>query len=104
AHLSGLVRLQSGSFSVDESVGLDTLLDDSDWQNYIISPAHALQDWNAIQLTDEQVQEIQLGRFIPKQDENKDMLVMAYMPDGHLLAVLANRVDHWTPHKVFLPQ
>ncbi len=104
AHLSGLVRLQSGSFSVDESVGLDTLLDDSDWQNYIISPAHALQDWNAIQLTDEQVQEIQLGRFIPKQDENNDMLVMAYMPDGHLLAVLENRVDHWKPHKVFLPQ
>jgi hypothetical protein len=28
---------------------------------------------------------------------------MAYMPDGHLLAVLENRGKLLKPHKVFLP-
>lgn len=103
AHLSGLIRLGSGAFSIDEAVNLDILLEDDDWQKQIISPANALEDWTAIQLNNEQAEEIQLGRVISKQDSIDDELIMAYMSDGHLLAVLENRVDHWKPHKVFLP-
>ncbi|MEO1645943.1 MAG: tRNA pseudouridine(55) synthase TruB, partial [Chloroflexota bacterium] len=57
-----------------------------------------------IALTDDQASDIQLGRFIAKDDTRQDEYVMATMPDGHLLAVLENRDNHWKPHKVFLPQ
>lgn len=104
AHLSGLIRMSSGGFSVDDAVELDALLEDDNWQNYIVSPKDALSDWDSIQLTDEQAHEIQLGRSISKNVEQNDSLIMAYMPDGHLLAVLENRGEYWKPHKVFLPQ
>ena len=50
------------------------------------------------------ISKLQLGRTIPKNDDVSDKLVMAYMPDGHLLTVLENHDNHWKPHKVFLPQ
>lgn len=104
AHLSGLIRTRSGGFSVDEAQSLAQLLDDDRWQQHIIAPTEALSDWNAIHLSTEQAAELQLGRSIPKNDDYTDDLVMAIMPDGHLLAILQNRGDLWKPHKVFLPQ
>lgn len=104
AHLSGLIRSRSGAFSVDDAVALDNLLESENWRDAIISPGDALKDWQSIQLSDEEASEIQLGRTIPKNDDISDNLVMAYMPDGHLLAVLENRGNQWKPHKVFLPQ
>lgn len=104
AHLSGLIRSRSGAFSVEDAISLDTLLESESWQESITAPSDALTDWNAIHLTDFESAEIQLGRTIPKNDELSDKLVMAYMPDSHLLAVLENHDTHWKPHKVFLPQ
>jgi len=104
AHLSGLIRSRSGAFSVENALSLDTLLESDNWQESITSPANALTDWNAVHLTDFEASEIQLGRTIARSDDVSDTLVMAYMPDGHLLAVLENRETHWKPHKVFLPQ
>lgn len=104
AHLSGLIRSRSGAFAVEDAISLDTLLESESWQESITAPSDALTDWNAIHLTDFESTEIQLGRTIPKNDELSDKLVMAYMPDSHLLAVLENRDNHWKPHKVFLPQ
>lgn len=104
AHLSGLIRSRSGAFAVEDAISLDTLLESESWQESITAPSDALTDWNAIHLTDFESAEIQLGRTIPKNDELSDKLVMAYMPDSHLLAVLENRDNHWKPHKVFLPQ
>lgn len=104
AHLSGLIRSRSGAFSVEDAISLDTLLESDNWQESITTPSDALTDWNSIQLTDHESAEIQLGRTIPKNDDLADKLVMAYMPDAHLLAVLENRDNHWKPHKVFLPQ
>ena len=104
AHLSGLIRTKSGAFIMDNSLNLENLLEDDNWQSQITSSNNALSDWNTIHLTDEESKEIQLGRFIPKNDAISDDLVMAYMSDGHLLAVLQNRGNHWKPHKVFLPQ
>jgi len=104
AHLSGLIRTRSGAFSVDDAVVLDELLESETWQESIISPGNALKDWNSIQLSDHESAEIRLGRYISKNDDVSDNLVMAYMPDGHLLAVLENHGNQWKPHKVFLPQ
>lgn len=103
AHLSGLIRLKSGAFAVENAISLDTVLEDDNWQDHIIAPKDALSDLQTLQLTEEDSKEIQLGRFISKNDDTADELVMAYMPDGHLLAVLENRHNHWKPHKVFLP-
>mgnify|MGYP000598543957 CR=1 FL=1 len=88
---------------MENAISLDILLEDDNWQNHIIAPKDALSDLQTLQLTEEESKEIQLGRFIPKNDDTTDRLVMAYMPDGHLLAVLENRDNHWKPHKVFLP-
>lgn len=104
AHLSGLVRTRSGNFQVEKASNLDTLLEKPDWDAHLIDPAVALSDWQTISLTDEQASDIQLGRFIPRDDTLTDDYIMATMQDGHLLAVLENRGKHWKPHKVFLPQ
>ncbi|MGJ3238274.1 MAG: tRNA pseudouridine(55) synthase TruB [Anaerolineae bacterium] len=104
AHLSALIRSHSGAFAVTDAVNLAQLLDDPDWQRHIITPEHALTDWQRLELTAEQADDVQLGRFITKTDVLADAYVMAYMPDGHLLAVLENQGNQWKPHKVFLPQ
>ncbi|MEO1162253.1 MAG: tRNA pseudouridine(55) synthase TruB [Chloroflexota bacterium] len=104
AHLSGLVRTRSGNFHVDKATNLDDLLENTAWDKHLIDPADALSDWQTIALTDDQASDIQLGRFITKDDILQDDYVMAMMPDGHLLAVLENRDNHWKPYKVFLPQ
>lgn len=104
AHLSGLVRTRSGHFHLEDAVSLDTLLDSDDWREYVIRPREALADWNAIQLTDDQAEDIGYGRFIERAGDLEDEYIMAYLPDGHLLAVLENRGSQWKPHKVFPPQ
>ncbi len=101
AHLSGLIRTRSGHFHVDDAVSLETLLDSDDWREYVVPPREALADWNAIQLTPLQAEEIGYGRFIERAGDVDDEYIMAYLPDGHLLAVLENRESHWKPHKVF---
>jgi tRNA pseudouridine55 synthase len=104
AHLSGLIRTRSGGFSIENAVALDSLLDSDDWQDNIISPKEALSDWQALYLTDEQVSELKLGRFIENDGSLSNDYIMAFMDNGHLLSVLENRGKYWKPHKVFLPQ
>ena len=103
AHLAALERTRSGGFSVDNAVALDTLLTADDWQQYLIPPKIALSDWQSIELTQEQINEIQVGRFIANDANLEESAIMAYMPDGHLLAVLENRGNLLKPNKVFLP-
>ncbi|MDQ7024475.1 MAG: tRNA pseudouridine(55) synthase TruB [Anaerolineae bacterium] len=103
AHLAALERTRSGGFHVENAVELDTLLASEDWQQYLISPKVALSNWQSIQLSDEQVNELQVGRFIANETNTEEPYIMAYMPDGHLLAILENRGKLWKPHKVFLP-
>ncbi|MEM9951198.1 MAG: tRNA pseudouridine(55) synthase TruB [Chloroflexota bacterium] len=104
AHLSGLIRTQSGSFTVEDALDLQALLEDETWQSKIINPTQALTDWQQVHLSNHEASEIQLGRTIPKNDTLTDDYVMGIMPDGHLLTVLENRNTVWKPHKVFLPQ
>jgi tRNA pseudouridine55 synthase len=103
AHLAALERTRSGGFSVSNAVTLDTLLKADDWQQYLIPPKIALSDWQSIELTQEQINEIQVGRFIANDVNLQESAIMAYMPDGHLLAILENRGNLLKPQKVFLP-
>jgi tRNA pseudouridine55 synthase len=103
AHLSGLIRTRSGGFSLENAVSLESLLQDEVWTRHLIAPKTALSDWQSIEITVEQAQELKLGRFIPKTDALENSFVMAYLEE-HLYAILENRGSQWKPHKVFLPQ
>jgi tRNA pseudouridine55 synthase len=103
AHLAGLIRTASGAFSLENAVDLDAVIKSEDWQQYLIPPQQALADWKSIQLTDAQINDVTHGRFIEHDDTIDDEYVMAFMPNGHLLAVMQQRDTYWKPHKVFLP-
>jgi tRNA pseudouridine55 synthase len=103
AHLSGLIRSRSGGFSLENAVSLESLLQDEAWTQHLVSPKQALSDWQSIELSPEDAQELKLGRFIPKADKLENPYVMAYL-DKTLYAILENRGSQWKPHKVFLPQ
>src|SRR5258708_39664578 len=51
AHLSGLSRISSGTFQLENAVTLDTLFATENWQQYLITPQAALADWPTIQLS-----------------------------------------------------
>jgi tRNA pseudouridine55 synthase len=104
AHLSALIRTRSGGFKLENAVALDALLENDNWQQHIIAPKDALSDWQTCLLNEEQITEIRQGRMIENDSSLSNDYIMAYMADGHLLAVLENRGKHWKPHKVFLPQ
>jgi tRNA pseudouridine55 synthase len=103
AHLSGLIRSRSGGFSLENAVSLESLLQDEAWTRHLVSPKQALSDWQSIDLSPEDAQELKLGRFIPKADTLENPYVMAYL-ENYLYAILENRGSQWKPHKVFLPQ
>jgi tRNA pseudouridine55 synthase len=104
AYLSGLARTRSGHFQIEDAVELQTLLDHEDWREFVVPPGDGLADWHALHLTPSQAEDISHGRFIEREGDLTDEYIMAYLPDGHLLAVLENRGSHWKPHKVFPPQ
>lgn len=103
AHLASLVRTRSGRFALEEAIALDDLLADEHWMRHLIDPAKALADWQTLQLSAQDCEEIMHGRRIENAATISDTYVMALMPDGHLLAVLENHGNTWKPHKVFLP-
>lgn len=107
AHLTALERRASGAFIIEDAIPLDELLQDPDWHRHIVPPRHALNHFPSLTLTTDQVQHIQHGRTIPRTTDhpapNADDLLMAYLPDDHLLAILRADADVWRPHKVFPP-
>lgn len=103
AHLSALARTRSGSFALENAVALAALQEDEHWYDQLITPRAALADWDALQLTDAEATEIQHGRTIKQTAPSDEKQIFAYMPNGHLLAILENRGTYWKPHKVFPP-
>lgn len=101
AHLAGLIRTRSGTFSLDEAVSIETVLEASDWEQYLTAPYDALSDYASITLSDEQTAALRHGKFIPRTDNIPDP-VMAYLPDKRLAAILATRDTLWKPRRVFL--
>lgn len=104
AHLSGLVRTCSGTFSLENAVELDALLEDDNWHEHIIPPRIALADLPAVHTTADQWQELVYGRYIERQESDPSEQAFAYTPDGQLGAILQQRGNHWKPNKVLLPQ
>jgi tRNA pseudouridine55 synthase len=102
AHLTGLVRLASGSFKLENAVSLDNLLSGANWQQYVIPPQVALSDWPAVHLDVADTDHILHGRPVTMTDPHLTGLAFAYNPDGALIAILQAADGLWRPHKVFL--
>lgn len=101
AHLTGLARLGSGTFRLENAVTLDGLLAAADWQQQLVSPATALADWPTVHLTDAEIDHIQHGRAVPMGDTPVEDLAFAYNGDGDLIAILQRDDGLLRPHKVF---
>jgi tRNA pseudouridine55 synthase len=102
AFLSGLVRLSSGTFALEDAVALDELLTSADWQRYLISPRIALANWPSIQLDLQSLEHLRFGRAIEISAVMRVDTLFAYTPAGTLAAVLKPDDGLWRPDKVFL--
>jgi len=102
AHLSGLSRVASGMFRLEDAVELDTLLTADAWQQYLVTPQIALSDWPTVSLSTGETEHILHGRSIGTDVNVADgELALGYTADGHLLAILRADSGSWRPHKVF---
>lgn len=102
-HLSGLRRLASGKFRIENAISLETLAANADWSAYIISPLTPFDEWLKIGLSTEQERAICHGQLIARDSDVTYHQAVAVNKDGQLVAILraeANR--YWKPHKVFL--
>lgn len=104
AYLSGLVRLASGSFDIEDAHNLDTLLNDDHWLEHVISPYQALHDKPSIVLSPDDLDKIRRGQFIRLDTVPSADTLFAYTEKQDLAAILSPRDNLWKPHKVFLPQ
>lgn len=100
AHLAGLIRVASGSFTLENAVSPDDLISDANWQSRLISPRMALADWPIVNLDPASFENITHGRSIAGGQEDK--LALAYAPNGEFIAILKGDAGLWKPHKVFI--
>jgi len=101
AYLSGLERIRSGNFHIDNAISLDTVLSDGSWHTQIISPHTALHDRPSVTLQADDIDLIRNGQFIPRPEDMLDEHVFAFSEDKELIAILTPRKHLWKPHKVF---
>lgn len=100
AYLSGLSRVASGTFQLENALTLDSLFVADHWQQHLISPQAALVDWPTVQLSADDTDHILHGRPV-QATEAASELAFAYNPDGQLVAILRADAGLWRPHKVF---
>ncbi len=103
AHLTGLVRVASGSFHVNDAVTLGVLqrsFETGAWREYLLAPDTALRDLPAVHLDEEQAARVQHGNTVPAPDGVAGQH-RAYAPDGELLAILDAQGGRWRAVKVF---
>jgi tRNA pseudouridine55 synthase len=102
AHLRGLVRTSSGSFSLDDAVSLENFSNDRDPSRWLLPIDTALVGWPVVQLTDQQVDDVLHGRYVPAPEVPADNLARGVSPDGQTIAILIATGTYWKPHKVLL--
>lgn len=100
--LGGLLRTNSGRFTLSDATLLDTLVADPDWTQRLIQPQTALVDWPQIRPDAEGIVDLEHGRVIEAVDAVDGTLALALRPDDSLIAVLKAFGGVWVPEKVFL--
>ena len=103
AYLSGLTRAASGSFTLADSVNLESLLTLDDWRPHIVSPYCALADHPRLTLATDDILRLRNGQFIPRESDCTARRVFAFDSQRELVAILQPRGERWKPHKVFPP-
>jgi tRNA U55 pseudouridine synthase TruB len=96
-----LTRTQSGQFSLQNAVTLDTLADSPQWTDFLIQPYDALQGFATILVSEAEAREFGFGRAIATDAPPVDTC-MVYLSD-HTLVAIAKIEDHLLkPQKVFV--
>lgn len=109
-HLAALVRLQSGSFSLEEAVSLDLLeeaFQHGCGEKHVLPMDEGLLDWPALILDGERAARVVHGQMVtgqPVASPHDGMLCRAYDSQGAFVAILAfhTRSGLWRPKKVFV--
>ena len=103
AHLESLRRLRLGPFTIDQAIALDELharFDPPTWPSIALPATAVLQGWRLLELTPEQVAQVQRGMAIEAADAKGR--AQAVDPDGELVAIVEADAEgrHWLPRKV----
>ncbi len=106
AHLVGLRRTKSGRFTLRDAVPLRKLreaFDNGNWYQYLIPAAEALSDWQALELSADQVDAVRHGHRIPGDAPEKGTMARGISDQGELVALLEydTETGEWQPRKVF---
>ena len=101
SHMSQLTRTSSAGMSLDDALTLDEIAERVAVEDFsFLQPLElGTGDLPKIELTEEQLEEVRHGRFIPI--ENADNILAAFHK-GKLIAILEKREEYYKPKKVFL--
>jgi tRNA pseudouridine55 synthase len=111
AHLTGLRRIASGRFQIEEAVTLDELqkafaAGREAWERYLRPADLAVADWPKVRLTAEAAARIQHGQPVPLENgEQESRYARAYNSAGEFIALLRadSQARVWRPYKVLIP-
>ena len=110
AHLSGLIRLASGRFHVEDAITLEEFAEiaaQGRWETTLHPIDAALARFRALYVDADAARRLCSGQPIsfPPGDPVGDLLARAYGPDRGFLALVAYdpEADVWRPRKVFCP-
>jgi len=106
ATLTGLTRMASGDFRLEDAVPLDALqaaFADGTWPQHLLPADLALDGTPQVLLDEAGYEDLRNGRRIPAQAASAG-LARAYAPDGRFVAVLVGDPEGgaWRPKKVFV--
>ncbi len=107
AHLSGLTRLASGHFTLEEAITMETLSEafaTGRWAELIHPLDEALLDFEALTFGNEAERRIRLGQQVQGPTPlSSPSLCRAYSTEGKLIALLQYdaQTGLWQPRKVF---
>ena len=104
AHLTQLTRTASGPWALADTVTLDQLENNSQWQTYLHPLDQAITHLTRVDLTEAESADVGFGRRI-ELDTSAESPLRAYTPNGEFLAILTRVASDdklWKPKKVFL--
>ena len=103
AHMSHLTRTSAAGLTLDDALTLEEVAEKVGQGD--LSFLYPLEigtgDLEKIELTVEEVGEVQVGRFIPVESDSKEL---AAFYQGKLVAILEKREELYKPRKVFLTE
>jgi tRNA pseudouridine55 synthase len=100
-HLQALRRTAVGTFRIEQATPLGAIEADPDvLAGHLLPPEHAVIDWPAITLNDDEARRVRHGQLLSLPGLAGDR-VRAHAPDSALLALLVRAEGLWKPEKVF---